>query len=365
MLFSFLDNASFVFYNAALFVLNNMLDYNEGTQNEDSSEQLEVFRKILFGECKTRIAASDPVDRCMSNVEDLLSCLLGISSLICREDYSREPLGLTKDTEPDIYEDLARKEQSVQALSKLFFTHWSDSFLHSSDMSFALIRFSETLLDDDEVFVRMESMEFRKVVNTQLEMHAWIGDETAFDFEDNRKPAVKGSLKTSNGRTINLMAFQSELPVSQKFMIMNPFLHQKDRGRRPPKIQDSFGGCFKFSICLENDSPIDDFRWSSHTVQELVLMGFKTLEKDTSCIPSQGLAGGFSSFRFPKISQLSGKCQMYISLQEEKSVMTPKGYRLLPCELCFLNEKGVEIGGGTYTHILTPDDLAFKDLVSG
>lgn len=249
------------------------------------------------------------------------------------------------------------EDGSVTALSKLYFNHnWSRGLVHGPDMIFAFHELAETLLENGETVVAINSMKFRRPVNRDLQLYAKICDDnTSLSIlPDGQNPAVLAEFATSNGRKIQLQGFKTASPIDQFPEEGYSSFHHLGR---------NFGTCTirKYNdgkeIYMFNVEPLNaQDQWETtispegmNLAMDLVLYAFSRISMANDSVIPEADMNVVASLKFdviPSDMNLCGGCKLELSFGKIEE--NGRGFEFIPVEFAFKKD-GKEIGKGIFT----------------
>ena len=239
----------------------------------------------------------------------------------------------------------------VTAVGRMVYNYgWSHSLVHSSDMIFAIGELVDTLLEEGDAVVAVESLRFLNPVKHNLKMFACVADDDGLLKTQcpTGKPDVKAVFVVKNAETglerkVQFVAFQNEEAVSQHvrcsdpnidFLTSNFDLWESDKDADGKDIE-----IFDIGEGLAGMGAECNAYQMMNVIMELVMNAYCVLRKFGKGIipPAQfSIATAFEMKKIPEFRDIESGCRLEIMVDLDSMLEKPNGWRFFPVRFnCF------------------------------
>jgi hypothetical protein len=222
-----------------------------------------------------------------------------------------------------------------------FNLNWSSSLVHGSDMVFGFSEAIDSMLEDGESVIAVESLRFLKASTQNLEIFACVGEQLSPVMQqkcEGRKPNVKAVFLIKNSQTgeekkIQLLAFENGRPVNLITSGMGLASSLQKNFSHWEVDADSVGqAVYTFDLSKPKGNAVGVERGVTlNAVMEVVMMACHKLKHSRrNPFPTEGkalnVASGFKITKLPELAELGDDCKLSISIDEDGIV---EGARLI------------------------------------
>jgi hypothetical protein len=250
----------------------------------------------------------------------------------------------------------------AMAETQMFFSPWSDNFVHGADSMIFVTKLIEEILQENERLTKMKCVSWRGVMQNNLYLSAYA---QKFPILKNRQDYnLEAVFETSDGRTITVLGMDNPYsPIRTKTRTRHPIGELFFQNLSVYEIKDD--GTYIFSIKSPlNFQNLSMFLNNSQallisTLMEILTYGITGVANNLEINSVLRLIGKVRDLPLPENFKeiFTGDWKLKVKLHEKEQKRAPSGFIHIPFEYQFPHQENPSIG---ITALADSEDVAMR-----